>query len=414
MQQQFTRIRSALDRNKFNTKLLRNFDWGLLLLMLGIQLFGVLCIFCATAQPYEFGDVSQLSFLQLLRTQPTEYPGLQLTWIGVGLIIIGIMVFLDYEFFERNANLIYWLNIILLVVVLFMERGRGAMAGWFRWGSDMTRTLQPAEFGKIAIIISLAKLFAGRKKSIGTVQELLPTLAYVGLPLVLIFAQPDVGTGLVYIVIFGVMLFASGASYKLIIGVLSVAILMMVPIWYIMNTSAADFRLTRIQVFLDPTFDTGGYGMQTYNAKIAIGSAGWFGKGMFSEGSFASLNYIPDDHTDFIFAIVCEAFGFIGAGLLVLGLLLLILRITVLSSQAADSFGNYCIIGVMGMLLFHVVENVGMVIGLVPVTGIPLSFISYGGSNTLTNMIGMGLVFSISMRSRERKKEIKVKRAARL
>lgn len=415
MQKQFKRTLSFIQRNKFSPTLLKNFDWGLFTLLMAIALFGVLCIFCATAAPLTEGDVSQLSFLDLVRTQPTYYAGLQLMWIGVGLVVMGIVVFLDYDLFERHANTIYWGNIALLAVVLFMERGRGGMAGWFKWGSDMTRTIQPSEFGKLAIIISLAKLFAGRQKPISTVSDLLPTLAYVGLPLILIVLQPDYGTAIVYIVIFAVMLFSSGTSYKLIIGIVAVGVLMLVPIWYVMNMSeSGSFRLERILSFLDPNYDPTGAGMQTYNARVAVGSGGLWGKGLFSEGSIASLDYIPDDYTDFIFAIVCEVFGYVGAGLLVMAFMLLILRMIVLSSQAADAFGNYVIVGVMAMMLFHIVENVGMVVGILPVTGIPLPFISYGGSNLLTNMIGMGLVFGISMRSRERRKQGKIRRAARL
>ncbi|MEG0934654.1 MAG: FtsW/RodA/SpoVE family cell cycle protein [Clostridia bacterium] len=414
MQKQFKKTMAFIERNKFSPRLLRSFDWGLFALLIAIALFGVVCIFSATATPLEEGDVATMTFLELLETQPTYYAGLQLLWLCAGLIAMGAIVFLDYDVFERHANTIYWINIVLLVVVLFMEKGRGGMAGWFRWGREATRTMQPAEFGKLAIIISLAKLFSGRQRPITTVAELLPTLAYVGLPLILIISQPDVGTALVYIVIYGVMLFSSGTSYKLIIGILALGVLMLVPVWYLMNTAQTSFRLDRILVFLDPTLDPSGAGMQMSNARIAVGSGGLMGKGLFSEGSFASLNYIPDDYTDFIFAIVCESFGFIGAGLLVMGMLLLILRLVALSSQAADAFGTYVIIGVMAMLLFHMVENIGMVIGLLPVTGIPLPFISYGGSNLLTSMMGMGLVFSISMRSRERKRRGRMKPAMRL
>lgn len=414
MQNRFKGIQTFIARNKFSPKLLRHFDWGLFLLVMAIALFGVLCIFCATATPLEAGDFSDMSFLDLLRSQPTYYAGLQLLWIALGLVAMAGIIFLDYSLFERHANTIYWINILMLVVVLFMEKGRGNMAGWFRWGSDMTRTMQPSEFGKLAIIISLAKLFSGRKKPITTVMELLQTVAYVGLPLILIVLQPDVGTAVVYIVIFGVMLFVAGTSYKLIIGILAVAVLMLVPIWYVMNMAESSFRLNRILVYLDPTLDPSGAGMQMTNARIAVGSGGLWGKGLFSVGSFASLNYIPDDYTDFIFAIVCEAFGLVGAGVLVFAFTLLILRLVMLSARAADAFGSYVIIGVMAMFLFHIIENIGMVLGLLPVTGIPLPFISYGGSNLLTNMLGLGLVFNVSMRGKERGRRPRTRDVAKL
>lgn len=409
MQASFQKTLSYIRHNKFNPKLMRSFDWPVLVLVLVISLFGVLCIFCATAVP---ADTVPANAVEALNTQPTYYARLQLVWILAGLIAMGAIIYFDYDLYARASNVIYWANIALLVFVLFTERLRGGMAGWFKWGIDASRTMQPSEFGKLAIIISLAKLFSQRQKPVTTVSELIPILAYVGLPLGLIAAQPDFGTALVYIVIFGVMLFTSGTSYKLIIGMLSIGILLLVPLWYIMTTTD-NFRAQRIMVFLDPESNPDA-AMQMTNARMALGSAGVWGKGMFSVGSIASLNYIPDDHTDFIFAVVGETFGFAGAGLLVAAFALLLVRLLVLSSQAADAFGNYVIIGIMSMYLFHIVENVGMVIGLLPVTGIPLPFISYGGSNMLTNMIGLGLVLNISMRSRERRHANRQRRAARL
>ncbi len=398
-QRRFKHITKLIQANRFNTHMMRSFDWPFFILVMAIALFGVVCIFCATATPTE---TQPTSLVEMLTTQPISYARLQVMWIMVGLILMAMMVYLDYEYLSKWANLIYWANIALLFVVLFMEKGRGNMAGWFHWGTDANRTMQPSEFGKLAIIIALAKLFSGRQKPITTVAELVPVLVYVGLPLVLIVLQPDVGTALVYIVIFAIMLFASGTNYKLIIGMVCVAVLLMVPVWYFMNTSESSFRANRIRVWLDPTLDTSGSGMQMANARIALGSGGLRGKGMFSVGSFASLNYIPDDHTDFIFAIVCETFGFIGAAVMVGAMILMLVRMVVMSMRAADAFGSYVILGVMSMMMFHIVENIGMVIGLLPVTGIPLPFISYGGSNLLTNMMGLGIVMGISMRSKDR------------
>jgi rod shape determining protein RodA len=410
-QHRFKRIAKLIQANRFNTHMMRSFDWPFFLLVMAIALFGVVCIFSATATPM---DTQPKSVLEMLSTQPVTYARLQIMWIMAGLMLMAAMVYLDYEHLSKWANTIYWANIALLFVVLFMEKGRGNMAGWFRWGTDANRTLQPAEFGKLAIIVALAKLFSGRQKPITTVAELVPVLVYVGLPLVLIVLQPDVGTALVYMVIFAVMLFASGTNYKLIIGMICVAVLLMVPVWYYMNTSESNFRTTRILVWLDPTLDTSGAGMQMANARIALGSGGLKGKGLFSVGSFASLNYIPDDHTDFIFAIVGETFGFIGAAAMVGAMALMLLRMVVMSMRSADAFGSYVILGVMAMMTFHIVENIGMVIGLLPVTGIPLPFVSYGGSNLLTNMMGLGIVLGIAMRSKDRTRVARPRVTARL
>ncbi len=410
-QHRIQRMVRFIQANKFNPGLLRNFDWPVFLLVVAISVFGILSIFAATAVPV---DQPATSFLQLINTQPTHYARLQIMWLLAGLFMLAVMVYLDYELYAKYSNTIYWANIGLLVLVLFMEKGQGNMAGWFKWGVDQTRTLQPSEFGKLAIIIALAKLFAGRNKPITKVAELIPVLAYIGLPLVLIVAQPDVGTALVYIVIFGVMLFASGASSRLIIGILAIAVLLLVPLWYWMTSSGESFRAARLMTFFNQTSDLQGAGMQTYNARLAVGTGGLWGKGMFSTGSIASLEYIPFDYTDFVFAIVCEAFGFVGAGALVLGYMVLMVRMVAMSSQAADSFGSYTIMGVMAMFLFHVVENIGMVIGILPVTGIPLPLVSYGGSNLLANMMSIGLVLNIAMRSKDKRKQMPTRHVARL
>ena len=386
--------------NTFDVQLLKSFDWLLLAMVLAISVFGVICIFAATGLPTE---QPANSFLDLIRTQQIYYPRLQIFWILTGIVFMALMVVVDYEVIGQLSDMLYWFNIGLLVVVLFMERGRGGMAGWFRWGSDAARTIQPAEFGKLAIIVALAKLFAMRKKPISRVAELLPVLAYVGLPLVLIAAQPDYGTAMVYVVIFAVTLYAAGTSNKLLIGMVCLAILMLVPLWFFMQNAESNFRAMRILAFLNPGVDTLNSNYQTNNSMIAFGSGGLWGKGMFSPGSFATLNYIPDDYTDFIFAIVGESFGLVGAGALTIGYLLILFRLIWIANHAADAFGTYMVIGVMAMLLFHIMENICMVIGIMPVTGIPLPFVSYGGSSYLTNMMGIGLAINVAMRSKDKR-----------
>ena len=205
---------------------------------------------------------------------------------------------------------------------------------------------------------------------------------------------------MVYIAIFCVMVFVSGTNPKLIWSVILVGALFLLTYWVYLNTSSSDsFRATRILIWLDPEAYPDD-ARQVINAQIAVGSGGIWGKGVVSPGSFASLGYISDDHTDFIFAIVCESFGLVGGCALVLAYAALIARMIRLALKAADRFGSFLIMGCAAMLIFHIVENLCMVIGLTPVTGIPLPFVSYGGSNMLTNMIAIGLVESVTMRSR--------------
>ncbi len=395
-QGRFQQLLTKVKKNRLGKGLMRHFEWPLALLVLMLSLFGVLSIYAATGTPVEEGV--RYTFLEMLQIQPFTYARLQLMWIGAGIVALFVMIFFDYQLYGDFKNVFYWGNVALLVAVkVLSSAGRGGMNGWFQWGSG--RTFQPSEFGKIAIIIALAKLFADREKPITRIGELFRVGCYVGLPLALVVIQPDVGTALVYIAIFAGMLFASGTDKKIIIGIICIIILLLVPAWYIMETSD-NFRVDRIQVWLDPSYDPNGAGMQTTNGRIALGSGGLWGKGMFSVGNFAALNYIPDDHTDFIFAIVGETFGLMGASLMVLMFLALLIRMAMLSMRAQDAYGSYLIIGVMSMMLFHIFENIGMVIGLMPVTGIPLPFISYGGSNYMTNILGIGLVINVAMRSK--------------
>ena len=384
--------------NRFDRDLMRYFDWPLMIIVLVIALFGVVCIFSATTSSVtEVPD----TIMEMLETQSITYPRLQLMWIGAGLIAMFAVIFFPFDLYGKYADIIYYANIALLLLTLIAaEAGRGGMTAFFSWGND--RGFQPSEIGKVAMIIAFAKAFSSRVSNIKTFQDVLPLGIYMGIPLVLILAQPDVGTALVYLAVFCVMVFVSGTDYKLILSVIGTAVILIIPVWYFMNNSASDnFRFTRILIWLDPE-SYPDEARQVINAQTAIGSGGIWGKGIVSPGSYASLGYISDDHTDFIYAVVCESFGLVGGCFVILAYMFLIGRLIYLAVRTQDAFGSFLIVGVMGMLLFHVMENIGMVIGLLPVTGIPLPFLSYGGSNMLTNMMGIGLVMNVVMRTRQR------------
>ena len=402
----FSRIAAffkSLRESRFDRSLMKYFDWPLLIIVLCIALFGVVTIFSASSI-----EVTEkpATIMEMLRTQPLTYPRLQLIWILVGLVAMFVIMFFNYDVYGQYSSLLYWFNIILLSLVLFTKAGRGGMNAFFNWGSD--RGFQPSEFGKVIIIIALAKVFSARKHSIMNVREAIPLVTYLLLPLFLIILQPDVGTALVYIFIFCVMIWVSNTNWKLIAGVILTAVVLLVPVWYYMNNASGDnFRLTRILIWLDPE-SYPDEARQVINGQIALGSGGMFGKGVVSPGSFASLGYISDDHTDFIFSVVGEAFGLVGACSLILAYILLLGRLIYQSMRVQDPFGSYVLMGVMAMFLFHIFENVSMVIGLMPVTGIPLPFMSYGGSNMLTNMMAIGLAENVIMRSRQRESHRRV------
>ncbi|MBR1561463.1 MAG: rod shape-determining protein RodA [Clostridia bacterium] len=398
----FARIRAFfkyIRDNQFDRSLMKYFDWPLFLIVIVISLFGVVCIFSATSsQVTEY----PANVVEMLETQSILYPRLQLMWIGAGLVAMAVIIFFPYELYGQYANVIYAANIGLLIFTLMVARvGRGGMTAFLSWGGG-DRGFQTSEVGKIAIIMALAKAFSVRTKPIMKFSDVIPLAIYTGIPLVLIVAQPDVGTALVYLAVFAVMVLVSGTNARLIWGVIIAFALLLVPLWYFMNNSASDnFRFTRILIWLDPEAYPD-EARQVINGQIAIGHGGVWGRGIVSPGSFASLGYISDDHTDFIFAIVCESFGLVGGCALVFAYMVMIGRMIWLSIRVQDPYGSYLIVGVTAMMIFHVVENVGMVIGLLPVTGIPLPFVSYGGSNMLTNMMGVGLVLNVVMRSKQR------------
>ena len=388
-----------LSDGHLDRRLMRYFDWPLFFIVIGISLFGVVTIFSATSTEV---TETPATVMEMLQTQPLTYARLQLIWIAAGTIAMFGVIFFDYDQYGKYANALYVANLVLLVVVLGVERGRGGMTAFFTWGSD--RGFQPSEIGKVIIIIAFAKAFASRVKPVMNIRDVLPLVLYMALPLVLIVAQPDVGTALVYLAIFCILVFVSGTNYKLILGVILCGVLVLIPVWYFMNNTASDnFRLTRILIWLDPEAYPDD-ARQVINGQTALGSGGLFGKGLISPGSYASLGYISDDHTDFIFSIVGESFGLVGACALIVGYGLMFARLIYQGLRIEDPFGAYILMGVLAMLLFHVVENICMVIGLLPVTGIPLPFMSYGGSNMLTNMMALGLAQNVIMRSRQRER----------
>ena len=392
----FEALWNDIKKSRYRKGLFRHFEWPLVIMVLVMSLWGIVSIFAATGSPVDEGV--EMSFLEKITTQSLYYPRLQFFWVCAGMVVLAGVSYFDYRLYGRWKNLFYWGNVIVLALVKFTtEVGRGAANMFFQWGSG--RTFQPAEFGKIAIIIALAQVFSSREKPIRTLSELIRMSCYVGLPLLLIVIQPDVGTALVYVAIYAILIWASGTNYKLVVGTICVGVILVVAAWYVLNFSD-NFRVDRIQVWLNPDYDINNSGMQTYNGRLMLGSGGLWGKGLFSVGNFAALNYVPDDHTDFIFAVVCETFGFVGGGLMILLYFAMLVRMMYLANHAEDTFGCYLIIGVMAMLFFHIFENISMVIGLMPVTGIPLPFVSYGGSNYITNIMGIGLVCNVSMRSR--------------
>lgn len=326
--------------------------------------------------------------------------------IGIGLILIIINI--DYTVFQDVIKWIYIgsIALLLLVYVPFIGVEHFGARSWINLGF---MDVQPSEIVKITFMILLADYLEKHKNDLRTFTGLGKVILYCA-PFILIVVKEDLGSALVFIAIFIAMVFYAGLDYRVFAKCAAVVILL-IPFAY---RFMAPHQKVRIDAFLHPNNLSLEGNYQVYQSKIAIGSGGLFGKGIVSIGSLASLGYISDDHTDMIFSIVCEAFGYVGGGLLILLFLMLIIRLVQLSNKVKDPFGSFCILGVAAMFMFHILENIGMVIGLMPCTGIPLPFISYGGSHMLSCMMAIGLVMNVVIRDRmENHKPIK-RRTVRL
>lgn len=312
----------------------------------------------------------------------------QFFYAGVGILACLVMARIDYRVFKSYAVVIYLLMTISLAAVDFV--GTSAL-GAQRWINIGFFQFQPSEFAKLALILVLAAFYSRVYSHSHRLRYLFYSLAIVLPPMMLVVIQPDLGTGLVLFVIWLSMTLASRVK-KRYLALGAIAGVASLPAIY---SFLAPYQQNRIQVLLNPQADRLGTGYNVTQAIIAVGSGGWTGRGL-SSGSQSQLNFLPSQHTDFIFAVLAEKLGFVGAALAIILYSILILRIFLLSSQSVDSFGAFICIGTASMLLFHILINIGMNMGIMPVTGIPLPLISAGGTSMLTNFLILGIVLSIS------------------
>lgn len=352
-----------------------------------------------------FGLIILASATNSLNSDPHFYIKKQLVNLAIGIILATMVVFFDYVQFRRYSNSIYIVSLLLLLAILiFGEEAKGSARAISIAGLP---SLQPAEFAKVFIIIAFADFLVKRQDELKTLKQLLPCFIYMSVPILLILLQPDLGTGMVFIAIMIVMLYVAGADARLLTrliaaGVLIIGILLFLHIQFGMWLPLEEYQIKRLTVFVNPYEDgQGGRGLgwNTIQSLVAIGSGGLGGKGLFA-GTQVQLNFLPEHHTDFIYAVIGEELGFIGAALLIVLFGLLLFRTVYISYNAKDLYGVLVVMGILAMWLFHIFENIGMSIGLMPITGIPLPFISYGGSSMMANLMAAGLVLSINIRGK--------------
>lgn len=328
----------------------------------------------------------------------TDEVGKHFAWFGIGVFLMILFSIIDYEILGKLWIPFYIIMLLLLFLVLFTTPIQGATS-WFMIGSSIT--IQPSEFAKLFIIIGLAKilLWIKEKNKINNIFYLFLVFLFISIPTLLIVKQPDFGTAMVIIALSAIMIFTSGISLWYVIGSV-IAIVVALPFVYLYLLP--EHAKARITVFLNPQSDPLNTGYNIIQSMLAVGSGQVWGMGLFN-GNQTQLGYLPMKTTDFIFSVISEEMGFVISLLVVALFVTLIIRVFYISKNAKDDFGALLATGIGAMLLAHFIENVGMTIGLMPITGIPLPFISYGGSSMLTNCMALGIILSIN---RKRKKKM--------
>ena len=358
-------------------KMLKNMEWGILICSIILLLIGMVALFSAT---------NDTGYEELKK---------QATWAGISLIIMIIIVLIDYDFIVKASPILYGIFIIALIAVLFTKPINGARS-WFQ--ITETISFQPSEFAKIITIIFLSSIIVklqGRdKREINKIWKLAIVFLIMSIPMGLILIQPDLGTVTAFLVALCFILFASGIDKKYIILAFMI-VLISVPLLYFFILP--EHAKTRIDVFLNPELDPRGSGYNITQSKLAIGSGQLFGMGIL-KGNQTQLGFLYPKTTDFIFSVIGEEMGFIVTASVVICYVILITKSIFIAKTARDDVGSYIAVGIAGIFTFHMVENIGMTIGLLPITGVPLPFVSYGGSSLITNFACIGLLLNISSR----------------
>jgi len=357
-----------------NYRSIRDLDWVLLLVTVALSALGVLQIYSAT-----LGTVWKDAWWK------------QCIYVALGLVAMWIVTQIDYHGYLGQVPVFYVLSIVSLIVTFFVGRQVFGSRRWIPLAGGFH--FQTSEFVKLVIILLVARYLSELKRDQLESRDLLKLAALVGLPMVLVMRQPDLGTSLTYLPVLAGGIFLGGLRWQHMVAILVVVALLLPFAWFALK----DYQKARLSTFVDPGRDPRGSGYQVIQSTIAVGQGGIWGRGV-TKGSQTQLRFLPVPHTDFIFSSFAEEHGFVGV-VVVLGLYFLLLMQIVQNAQAApDKAGMYICMGVATLLLFHILVNVGMVVGRVPVTGIPLPLMSAGGSNTLSTFMMLGLVNNVRLR----------------
>ncbi len=360
----------------FDRRLFFHIDWMMILIIVTITIWGILSIYSAT-YPHQGGA----KYLYLR----------QICWVALGLVLLFLIISIDYHLLIRLAYPIFTICLLLLIVVIFWGKLTSGSQRWLHLGIF---SFQPSELTKIALILALTRFFTRQPEVLEhPLQDFFIALLIVGLPVLLVFKQPDLGTAVLMVLIsmslFAFMRFPLKAWLLLGVGTCALTPF----IWQFLK----EYQKKRLLTFLNPDLDPLKTGYHIIQSKIAVGSGSFWGKG-FLKGTQSQLHFIPEQHTDFIFSVFAEEWGFIGCLILLFLFLVLISKGLKIALASRDKEGSLLAVGIIAMVFWQVFINVGMVLGIVPVVGIPLPLFSYGGTSVITTMAGLGLLINIEMR----------------
>ena len=363
-------------------RILKNFDWSLLFVALVLSLIGVMTIYSATRPVV---DVEQQSFYLK-----------QFYWIGISLICFFLIVTIDYRWIARSGYIFFGFGIVLLIIVLIAgRRGLGAQ----RWLDLGFLSFQPSEFFKIFFVMAFSRYLSDMKQEaiLGLKDLLKMVFIFFIIPAVLILKQPNLGTVMILLFVFVSMIMTAGVRKKIVVMTIIIGLISVPFVGNVLWGGLKEYQKNRIVAFVNPNVDPRGVGYNINQSKVSIGSGGFFGKG-YLKGTQGALRFLPERHTDFIFPVFAEEWGFAGIIVLFIMYLFIILRGFDTARRARDLTGSFLAMGVTFMFSFYFIINIGMTLGMVPVVGVPLPLISYGGTAFLSNFIALGILTNVRMR----------------
>lgn len=374
---------------RINKKLVKQLDFGMIIICIIIVLFGSLNILSATQHLYRGNnmDITNLNF---------HFLKMHLIWLVLGLFVMYLMLLIDYKVFKVYAKVIYWCGIFLLLLNALMPVKVNGAESWLKIGP--LPQFQPSEFVKIALIIMIARQLDEMEGNINNIKNFLVLSVYAAIPVFFLLKQPDMGMTMFFFFILLGMFFMAGLNSKAIVGGLVGVSVAIALVW---NSGLIRiYQKNRLISFLYPDLDPLGNGLQLSAAQTGIGKGGIFGTG-FLKGSWAAVGSTPESSTDCIFSVVGEEWGLVGAIFLLTMYGLLIYKLVKIAKESKDIFGAMLTAGIIAMFLFSIFQNIGMNIGIMPITGLTLPFMSYGGSSIITTFICIGLVLNVGMRRRK-------------